>query len=318
MAQEVRWLDAASNKWKRAERSDVRPYEPAPFLGAAFNTLTDCSPIETPAGRPIGAHRTYWDGDEVSSAITQCASDITAGRVPWVSFKLPSSQTWTQAAAGSCDAWAQDLCAQLGALPGPVMLTFHHEPEGDEQPLSDFVLMHDRLYQFSKPYDNLRCGPIMSSYNNIYGPIQDPTTYGDQALATLWPGAFNSGDFCGFDAYNVYGTSRNGQWWYYGPEYWTPITAFVQAKGVQWAIGEFAISQGAADYDRTNHGGDLTMLREAYNTASSLGGCLALCYFDSNLNSITEWRLESDTGSPSKLDVYVDLLQHSPSWRRNW
>lgn len=286
----------------------------APFLGAAFNTLS-AAPVETPAGRPIGVHRTYWSANQVAASITQSASDVAAHRIPWVSYKLPD--TWTNAKNGSCDAWAKDICAKLGALSGPVMLTWHHEPEGDDTPITDFVAMHTRLYQFSRPYTNIKCGPILSAYDEFYGPSQAPATYGSYALSNLFPSGFKAGDFIGFDQYNVYGTSRNGKWWYFGPEYLTKIAAYAKSQGVDWAIGEYGISHDAATYNRSLTG-DVDWLREAYTSATSLGGCLALCYFDSNLNSITDWRLETDTGSPSKLNVFVDILKHSPVWRANW
>jgi len=321
----------------------------APFWGVAHGGNTMPTVIETPAGRPVGVHRTYYEGTQVTQGISMARADVAAHRVPWISFKLPD--TWANAKRGSCDAWATDICSQLGALAGPVMLTWHHEPEQDESPITDFVAMHDRLYQFSKPYANIKCGPILTAWDWLYGSVQAPATWGQYQLDTVWPGAFNSGDFLGIDAYCSYLTAKGGKWLFLGDAYWRPIAAFAASKGVDWAVGEFGISAGAAAYNRSitggnasgTSGGDITWLREAYSTATSLGGCLALSYFDSGLNSTTNaasawttaalvghpaWPLESqtvgsttypaDTGSPSKFDVFVDVLKQSPTWRAHW
>jgi hypothetical protein len=134
-----------------AGESTTVDYTPAagPLWGAAFQTTADCTPVENPAGRPVGVHRTYWVPGQEVAALAQSRADVAAGRVPWVSYKLPV--TWAQAKTGAADTWARSITAGLATLPGPVMLTWHHEPEGDQSPLSDFVAMHDRLYQFSRP-----------------------------------------------------------------------------------------------------------------------------------------------------------------------
>jgi hypothetical protein len=328
---------------------------PAPIYGGAFGGNSVPTSIETQAGRTVGMRRTYWEGGQTSQGVAAASADIASHRVPWVSFKLPD--TWANAKNGACDAWAKNICAQLGALNGPVMLTWHHEPEADESPITDFIAMHERLYQFSKQYSNIKCGPIFTAYDWLYGPTQAPGTYAQYQLSLI---TASIGDFIGWDSYCYYGTAKNGKWWFLGPEYLTPIANQAKSIGLDWAIGEYGISATGAAYNRSitggnasgTAGGDITWLREVYNTSKSLSTassrCLALCYFDSGLNSVNNtsvnpsgtvigggatnghpaWPLETqvvggttypaDSGTPSKLDVFVDILKQSPAWRSTW
>lgn len=62
------------------------------------------------------------------------AAAYTAGRLPWVSFKLPSGLTNTQARnqTGDFNLWMDNLAAYFLTLaPKPFWWTFHHEPEND-------------------------------------------------------------------------------------------------------------------------------------------------------------------------------------------
>jgi hypothetical protein len=213
-----------------AGESTTVDYTPAagPLWGAAFQTTADCTPVENPAGRPVGVHRTYWVPGQEVAALAQSRADVAAGRVPWVSYKLPV--TWAQAKTGAADTWARSITAGLATLPGPVMLTWHHEPEGDQSPLSDFVAMHDRLYQFSRPFPNIRCGPILTGYNQIFGtdPAQKP--------AAMWPGEFTSGDFFGMDAYMYWGTVKGRGVLLDRPEVLDPDRRVRQVQGC--AVGD--------------------------------------------------------------------------------
>lgn len=352
---------AVGDLWHKTTPVYLPPPPPAgvplPFLGASGGNNTVATAIESAAGRPVGVHRIYGDGAATSGAQTvanvlaTASADVAAGRVPWVSYKLPAGITWATAKTGAADGFAQARCAEMGALPGPVMLTWHHEPEGDQSPGSDFAAMHARLYQFSKPYGNIKCGPVLISYNELH---QVPAGAG-WGLDTLWPGAFDAGDFIAFDAYCHYGTASGGSWFFLGPTYLTPLAQFAARKGVPWAIGEFGISATAAAYNRAitggspdgTSGGDVTWLKEAWQTALDLNQntarCLAMSYFDSPFASTTNvtvtrngvtigaalagqpaWLLDNqngnlaDSGTPSKLSVFTGLLQQSPTWQRNW
>lgn len=336
---------ASGDKWYQAGPQFTPPPPPQqnlPFLGVAFGSNSTPTQLEAAAGRPVGVHRIYTKDSSTASrdsVISIAAADVAAHRVPWCSF-TPLPDTWANAKNGSLDSYWADICARLGALPGPVMVTPYHEPEGDQSPLSDYVAMCDRLYQFAKPYPNLKYGPIMILYDELFGGSSWPT------LSQLWPGQFNSGDFFGFDAYCYYLTARSGKWFYMGPTYWKPAAQFAASKGVKWAVGEFGISGAAAAYNRSitggnsngSSGGDVDWLREAYQSAVDLGGCLALSYFDTYINSTTNnsttfgadingqpaWILENqstnsaDDGTPSKFNVFADVLKQSAPWRATW
>jgi hypothetical protein len=310
-----------------ATASTSPPPPPAGVLwGAAVGGNSSPSVLEQPAGRPIGVHRTYWNADQVTAAVASAQADVTAGRVPWPSFKLPpvpagstAANPWAYAATGGDDPWAKDLYARLAALNRPVMLTFHHEPEGDYTPISDFVKMSEHLYQLKPAGTQIKVGPILSMWDELFAPTQDPANYGQYAFAKLFPNGFHAGDFLGGDAYLTYGTPKNGKWWFIGATYWKPWSDYAKSQGVGWAVGEFGISHDAAAYNRTiTTPPDVSWLREADTSAVNLGGCLALAYFDSNLNSVSDWRLETDPGTPSKLSVWVDILKHSPAAPTSW
>lgn len=122
-------------------------------------------------------HRTYYNLSSASSAVTQAKADIAAGRVPCVSFKLPSGVTWAQAAAGSVDVAARGVARDLSALGSRIYVAFHHEPEGDG-PIGDWTAMQARLAPiFDLP--NLRYSIIVQGYPQLYGP----TTY---RLDKIW------------------------------------------------------------------------------------------------------------------------------------
>lgn len=328
---------------------------PGPFWGMAYTSNGIPTPIETAAGRPVGVRRTYWYDNQGSASIASAAADVAAGRVPWVSYALTGS-TWQGVAGGSLDSTWESIAAGLGALDGPVMVTVCHEPETKKNDSTnrlpvDFVSMQAHVYPIFQDYPNIKFGPIIITANYI----DFPGAWG--SLASFYPGDF-PGDFFGFDLYNRYGTASNGAWHPF-PPYYRKIAQFAASKGVDWACGEFGIGATGASYNRSitggspdgSSGGDITFLRDAYDSAISIGQeegstCLALSYFNSGLNSTSNitkngidptpsslighpaWMLNtqvingttypSDGGSPSKLDVWLDVLADSPTWRSSW
>jgi hypothetical protein len=327
-----------------------------PFYGLAFGANEAPSAYETSAGRPAGVQRLYANSGnttDVTSAINLALASSTAHRVPWVSFPWPSGVDSTSAKTGAADTWAIDIVTRLGAAIGPVMLTFEHEGNLNTKDSTlglDYALAHDHVYQACTGISaNVKIGPIFTGYEVVY---RTDTPH----LAAMWPGTVHE-DFLGVDAYNYYLTARGGSFWFIGTTYWSNpgihaaegpgVAEFAASKGVKWAVGEYGISAGAAAYNRSTTGGnptgttggDVTWLREAYQSAVDLGGCLALCYFDTGFNSTTNvastytpsglvgqpaWPLSdhstwlADTGNPSKKEVFLDLLTSSIPWRAAW
>lgn len=111
------------------------------FWGAAIGGNAD--PVERheiPSGEPLSLRRTFWRWDQrTGSMISTAADDLENGRLPWVSVKPPvcpdgearcENSDWTGMADGVYDAQIDEMLTALAALPGPVWLTIHHEPEG--------------------------------------------------------------------------------------------------------------------------------------------------------------------------------------------
>lgn len=302
----------------------------APFwgLGGGGNSR---SVYEASAGRNLGVYRSYF-GDDIPGATAQANSDTAKGTVPWVSVK--PTATWASVGTGGADAWCQNLANSLGGVAGPVLLSVHHEPEGDSQgTIAQWVAMQDRIYTFTQNKPNIRFGPILTGYDWIFST-------GTYNLDATWPGAFNSGDFLAFDDYNYYGAypteqnyidktgTINHNWRELPATYFTPLSAWCAKKGIKWAIGEFALTHEAADYDIIHHGGTVAWLHNAYDWAAQEGNCLALSYFDSILHSRGDWTMNNYTpgsvlagaagSAKTKKTEFVSILKQSPVWRAKW
>ena len=76
----------------------------------------------------MGVRRTYYGWQHRTGKMIDTArSDLSAGRLPWVSIKTPG---WAAMASGARNAEINTMLRSLDSLNGPVWLTVHHEPEG--------------------------------------------------------------------------------------------------------------------------------------------------------------------------------------------
>ena len=108
------------------------PGDPGPgrlFYGANVMPGFSLSDLEDALDHRLTLRRGYFNATQVDALVAQVVEDHDAARLPVVSAKLPGS--WAQVAAGEYDVWLHDLLDRLGAMPGPVMLSLHHEPEND-------------------------------------------------------------------------------------------------------------------------------------------------------------------------------------------
>lgn len=334
-----------------------------PFWGLAYGTNSVSIQHETDAGRPVGVRRIYSNADaaSVTSTINFAASLAAGNRVPWASFPFPTTTANVKDGIGGADAWAQDIVTRMAAIGKPSMVTFNHEGNlvGKDPTLGlDYAQAHDRLYLACQGISNLvKIGPVTTGFEMVYrtnGPHHDD----------CWPGVVHE-DFLGYDTYNYHLTAKGGSWWQLSDTYWTNpgrtpsngqalgFQEFAESKGVPWAIGEFACSGGGAGYNRFltggssdgQTGGHVDWISNGYNSAVTLGGCLALCWFDSPYNSTTnaasQWTPTdivgsaahlltsqfntvdgkthiADHGNPSKYAEWIAILQNSTPWRAAW
>ncbi|MCR1783708.1 cellulase family glycosylhydrolase [Nocardioides carbamazepini] len=264
------------------------------YVGAAHGSNTDPSTLEQQLGDRLAIRRTYFTSTGVASAVRTAQADLTAGRLPWVSFKLPYS--WTEMADGKGDAWATDLAQRLAAVGGPVWVAFHHEPEGDGD-IQEWRRMQEHLAPLvRKTAPNVAFTVVMTGWNQFYGDAQ-------YSLAEIWPRGVKV-DVAGFDIYQQYGVAKNGSTttkWTDFEQYYRAISTWSRTVGVEWALGETGVTDVAAEA-RPSAIADAVQLMESY-------GGIAYSYFDSALNSVAPWTLSTTT----KRTGFAQALAGSPS-----
>lgn len=230
-------------------------------------------------GRRLGVRRTYFTGAQVDSGVRTAAADLAAGRLPWISFKLP--HTWADMASGRGDAWARDLAGRLARLPGPVWVAFHHEPEGDGD-IQAWRRMQERLAPLVRSTaPNVGFTVIMTGWHQFYGDDR-------YSLDAIWPRGVKV-DVAGFDVYNQYGVVKNGvmntRATNLPVSYFDPISAWAARHDVAWGIAETGFTHKAARV--YPHWIDNT-----YEALQARGG-VAFTYFNTTLNSIAPWELST-------------------------
>lgn len=261
------------------------PAQPAPgtvFWGAAIGGNGD--PVtrhEAPAGAPLALHRTFHQWNQRTTRLVDtCRDDLQHARLPWVSVKTPS---WAEMGAGMHDAEIDQLLNALDALPGPVWLTFHHEPEGgggvnqpdDPAGPSGHIAMNRRVRQrmTALGIDNVALAPILMAYTFKPASGRNPDAW--------WaPGIY---DFFGVDHYvDSENTLVDATW--------VKIRTWAAQRGVDVAVGEWGM--------RGTNTAAGTRVRAWYDaaigSANDGGGArvVGLSAFDSNLNSPTGgWEL---------------------------
>ena len=242
------------------------------YLGAAYGSNTDPAAMEAATGSRLGVRRTYFQGSQVDKAVAVSKSDIAAGRLPWISFKLPMS--WEDMAAGKGDAWALDLSRKLAALDGPVWVAFHHEPEKDGN-IAAWRAMQERLAPLVRnAAPNVAFTVITTGWNQLYGPAE-------YQLANIWPRGVKI-DVAGFDVYNFHLTTRSDGSMLtkadrIKSDYFDKLATWAKANDTTWALAEtgqtdesFAIDPG--------------WIPRTHAEMEATGG-VAMAYFNTALNS---------------------------------
>lgn len=263
------------------------------LFGATYGSNSDPAAFEQQVGQRLGVRRTFWAPNQVDLAVRTARSDLAAGRLPWISFKLPYG--WPNMALGKGDAWAKDLATKLAQVPGPVWVAFHHEPEGDGD-MRDWVKIQERLSPIVRDTaPNVAYTVIYTGYYQLYGPEK-------YSLASVWPNA--KIDVVGFDVYNQYGMKKNGSMVTKATPmrtaYFEKFEKFAASKGVAWGLAETAISDPASEAHPT-------MLRDTYNDLVATHG-VAMSYFNTHLHSKSSWSILT----PGKTDQFGQVLRTSP------
>lgn len=266
------------------------------YVGAAHGSNTDPATLEKQVGGQLGVRRTYYTSSGVAKAVSTAQADLAAGRLPWISFKLPYS--WSDMVAGRGDAWAKDIARRLAALNGPVWVAFHHEPEGDGD-IQLWRKMQERLAPIIRNNaSNVAFTVVMTGWNEFFG---DPK----YRLSEIWPRGVKV-DVAGFDIYQQYGVVKNGKTttkWTSFQDYYQRISTWARSAGVAWGLAETGVTDTAVAA-RPSEISDTVNLMEQY-------GGIAYSYFDSALNSVAPWVL----GTDAKRKAFAKALADSPTLR---
>ena len=246
------------------------------YVGAAYGGNADLAPWEKTLGKTLGVHRTYWGSSSVASAVKSATADAAKKRVPWMSFKAPYS--WKDMAAGKGDAWAKDLATRMKSTGGPVWVAVHHEPENDGGDIQQWKAMQNRIGPIMRAAaPNLGFSVILMGYHEFHGAAK-------YSMANIWPKT--TVDIAGFDIYETYGHKGSTTWKAFDENYFKPLQAWSKTSGVKWGLAETGYTDAAAAKKST------WMKSTVYDGMVARGG-VAMSYFNTNLNSTTNWALST-------------------------
>lgn len=225
-------------------------------------------PHETDARVAVGLRRTFWRLDQSAKIISTCKVDHAAGRLPWISIKIPV--TWQAASTGSIDAPLKRLIDALGALGKPVWFTVHHEPEGGNgTPFPDngegteihWRNMQSRVRSLidAAKVTNIAFAPILMAWTFDSRSGRNPN---DWWVDGIW-------DFAGIDHYvDISATSML-------TPMWVKAKAFYDAQGLKIAVGEWG---------NKDHGISGTVEMQEWYDHLRNNNVVGAAYFDTNLN----------------------------------
>lgn len=264
------------------------PGQPAPgslMWGASVGGNDD--PVarhETSAGTSMPLRRTFFQWrHRTGYMINTARDDIQAGRLPWVSTKTPP---WAEMARGDHDAQIDEMLEALDALPGPVWLTIHHEPEGgggvnrpdDPAGPAGHLAMNRRVRERMTALgtDNVALAQVLMSYTWDDRSGRNPDEWWEEGVY----------DIAGVDHYTFSEASLVDS-------VWKEIRTWAAARGTDLAVGEWGM--------RGTDGAAGSRVLEWYDAAanSHVDGdgarVVGLAAFDSGLNSPHgSWELKGE------------------------
>ncbi len=250
---------------------------------------------------PVGLARTYYKWGDGRREDKNIRADHAAKRMPWISFKPPSTAPggWAAVASGRYDADIRARARRYAAHSGPIIVTFNHEPHNDRTgTAADFARAWVRIHDVMKQETGLKnvvSVPILGDWE--FNPVNkkaDPGSYLPSAVLSRC-------HFLGVDMYQ----NRSGQGY--------DVRA---GRILKWldARGHSTMMVGLGETGCTNDYGNPTGAQwwnDSWNWASRNSNRIAaIAYFNSqhNNNSGNTWLLQE---SATKLAAFKKSLASS-------
>ena len=174
------------------------------YLGVSSQSNIEATVSRTGA---LGLQRTYYKWNDGTREDRNIRADHAARRLPWVSFKPPSSNPggWDAVASGRHDADIRARARRYAGHSGPVVVTFNHEPHNDSTGSpGDFAAAWCHIHDVMKSetgLQNVVSVPIIGDW------VFNPTNRKDDPQDYLTAAVLDRCHFLGLDTYQ----NRSGQ-----------------------------------------------------------------------------------------------------------
>ena len=246
---------------------------------------------------PVGSQRSYHQWDGLERELATARHDHAEHRLPWTSFKPPTSSPagWAAVASGAHDPDLRARARGYDQLSEPVVVTFHHEPHNDTGPGEDFAAAWVHTYDVMLDETGLRnvaLVPVLGEWVwNERNPAGQPEDYLPHELLQRCA-------FLGVDLYQ----NRSSEGY---AERLGPVLAWLDSRGfsrLMIGVGETASTDDFGD--PTGAQWWATSWDWAERNTDRVG---AVAYFNSvrNNRSGNDWLL---TQSPQKLAAFRATL----------
>lgn len=228
--------------------------------------------VERTIGRRFAVDHRYYRWDQTLPTKSEEAS-FQAGRLSLVSWKAMRIDgglvPWSEIANGSHDDWVVKQARRFRAFGSPIYLTFHHEPEDDEESgsASEFAAAFRHIVQVFREEHvrNVAFIWTMMSWTFDVRSGRDPNDWypGDRFV-----------DIIGSDGYNWF-PLKSGAPWESFRKVFTPTMRFAKGRGKPVFVVEFGVMEDPGDPDRK-----ADWYRRALATAKHWPRLKGLIYFD--------------------------------------
>lgn len=228
--------------------------------------------VERAIGRRFAVDHRYYRWDQELPTKNERAS-FRAGRLPLVSWKAMRVDgglvPWSEIADGSHDDWLVEQARRFKAFGAPMYLTFHHEPEDDEENGSagEFAAAFRHVVHIFREQRvrNVAFIWTMMSWTFDVRSGRDPDDWypGDRFV-----------DIIGTDGYNWF-PQKPGAPWESFRRVFSPTMGFANDRGKPVFVVEFGVMEDPEDPDRK-----ADWFRRALATARQWPRLKGLIYFD--------------------------------------